>query len=204
MFRGSIDEPRGTSQALWEWDLFKKNNQIGGKTGTSSDYVDAWYMGITKDLVTGVWIGCDERTAHFKNGEQGEGSRTALPIFAKFMEKVYHDPESGYTYGPFPKPKVEITRTYNCPTPRPPVDTVETDTVLVDSLDMDMPIIENPEPIKIEHTPTKVEEKKPTENQPKQEPVATVPLTKKEERELRRKQRKEQKEREKEKKQNNN
>ncbi|RZK45023.1 MAG: penicillin-binding protein, partial [Pedobacter sp.] len=68
MFRGGMDEPGGTSQALWEWDLFKKNNQIGGKTGTSSDYVDAWYMGITKDLVTGVWIGCDERTAHFKNG----------------------------------------------------------------------------------------------------------------------------------------
>jgi penicillin-binding protein 1A len=97
MFRGGIDEPGGTSQALWEWDLWKKNNQIGGKTGTSSDYVDAWYMGITKDLVTGVWVGCDERTAHFKNGETGEGGKTALPIFAKFMEKVYHDPNSGYT-----------------------------------------------------------------------------------------------------------
>ena len=91
MFRGGMDEPGGTSRALWEWDLWKENNQIGGKTGTSSDYVDAWYMGITKDLVTGVWVGCDERSAHFKNGETGEGSRTALPIFAKFMEKVYHD-----------------------------------------------------------------------------------------------------------------
>ncbi|RYG12121.1 MAG: penicillin-binding protein, partial [Chitinophagaceae bacterium] len=45
MFRGGMDEPGGTSRALWEWDLWKKNNQIGGKTGTSSDYVDAWYMG---------------------------------------------------------------------------------------------------------------------------------------------------------------
>lgn len=201
MFRGGIEEPRGTSQALWEWDLFKKNNQIGGKTGTSSDYVDAWYMGITKDLVTGVWVGCDERTAHFKNGEQGEGSRTALPIFAKFMEKVYKDPTSGYTYGPFPKAKVEITRTYNCPSPRIQVDTVQTDSVSVDSTVVDMPIIDQPEPIKIEQP--KVEEKKPTESQPKQEPVATVPLTKKEERELKRKQRKEQKEKEKEQKNNN-
>ena len=201
MFRGSIEEPRGTSQALWEWnDLFKKNNQIGGKTGTSSDYVDAWYMGITKDLVTGVWVGCDERTAHFKNGEQGEGSRTALPIFAKFMVKVYDDPNSGYTYGQFAKPKTEITRTYNCPTPRQQVDTVSTDSTLVDSLDIGDPTIE-PEPIKIEQQPaTKVEEKKPTENAPKQEPVAAVPLTKKEERELKRKQRKEEKEKEKEKK----
>ncbi|WP_461790528.1 transglycosylase domain-containing protein [Pedobacter sp.] len=205
MFRGSIEEPRGTSQALWEWnDLFKKNNQIGGKTGTSSDYVDAWYMGITKDLVTGVWVGCDERTAHFKNGEQGEGSRTALPIFAKFMVKVYDDPNSGYTYGQFAKPKTEITRTYNCPTPRQQVDTVSTDSTLVDSLDIGDPTIE-PEPIKIEQQPaTKVEEKKPTENAPKQEPVAAVPLTKKEERELKRKQRKEEKEKEKEKKKNDN
>lgn len=201
MFRGGIEEPRGTSQALWEWDLFKKNNQIGGKTGTSSDYVDAWYMGITKDLVTGVWVGCDERTAHFKNGEQGEGSRTALPIFAKFMEKVYKDPTSGYTYGPFPKAKVEITRTYNCPSPRIQVDTVQTDSVSVDSTVLDIPVIDQPEPIKIEQP--KVEEKKPTENQPKQEPVATVPLTRKEERELKRKQRKEQKEKEKEQKNNN-
>ncbi|WP_113661552.1 penicillin-binding protein 1A [Pedobacter nanyangensis] len=204
MFRGGIEEPRGTSQALWEWDLFKKNNQIGGKTGTSSDYVDAWYMGITKDLVTGVWVGCDERTAHFKNGEQGEGSRTALPIFAKFMEKVYQDPNSGYTYGPFPKAKVEITRTYNCPSPRIQIDTVQTDSVSVDSTVIDMPIIDQPEPIKIEQQQPKVEEKKNTENQPKQEPVATVPLTKKEERELRRKQRREQKEKEKEKKNTNN
>lgn len=204
MFRGSIEEPRGTSQALWEWnDLFKKNNQIGGKTGTSSDYVDAWYMGITKDLVTGVWVGCDERTAHFKNGEQGEGSRTALPIFAKFMVKVYDDPNSGYTYGQFAKPKTEITRTYNCPTPRQQVDTVSTDSTLVDSLDIGDPTIE-PEPIKIEQPATKVEEKKPTENAPKQEPVAAVPLTKKEERELKRKQRKEEKEKEKEKKKNDN
>lgn len=202
MFRGSIEEPRGTSQALWEWDLFKKNNQIGGKTGTSSDYVDAWYMGITKDLVTGIWVGCDERTAHFKNGEQGEGSRTALPIFAKFMEKVYKDPLTGYTYGPFPKAKVEITRSYNCPTPRPPVDTVATDSVSTDSLNLDLPIPEVTEPIKIEPT-TKIDEKKATvETQPKQDNTATVPLTKKEERELRRKQKKEQKE--KEKNQNNN
>ncbi|MGE6219020.1 transglycosylase domain-containing protein [Nubsella zeaxanthinifaciens] len=204
MFRGSIEEPRGTSQALWEWnDLFKKNNQIGGKTGTSSDYVDAWYMGITKDLVTGVWVGCDERTAHFKNGEQGEGSRTALPIFAKFMVKVYDDPNSGYTYGQFPKPKTEITRTYNCPTPRQQVDTVSTDSTLVDSLEIGDPTIE-PELIKVEQPATKVEEKKPTENTTKQEPAAAVPLTKKEERELKRKQRKEEREKEKEKKKNDN
>ncbi|RZK57928.1 MAG: penicillin-binding protein [Pedobacter sp.] len=193
MFRGGMEEPGGTSQALWEWDLFEKNNQIGGKTGTSSDYVDAWYMGITKDLVTGVWVGCDERTAHFRNGETGEGSRTALPIFAKFMEKVYKDPNSGYTYGPFPKPKVEITIKYNCPTPRQQIDTTTVDSTQVDSLDMVEPI--ETQPVVVPETEVKTEEKKVPETQPKQAPVTPiVPLTKKEERELRRKQRQEEKE----------
>lgn len=197
MFRGGMDEPGGTSQALWEWDLFKKNNQIGGKTGTSSDYVDAWYMGITKDLVTGVWVGCDERTAHFRNGETGEGSRTALPIFAKFMEKVYQDPNSGYTYGPFPKPKVEITIKYNCPTPRQQVDTTVVDSTLVDSLDMAEPIIET-QPVATPETEIKkTEEKKVPETQQAPVTTPTVPLTKKEERELRRKQRQEEKEKKK-------
>ena len=134
MLRGGMDEQGGTSQALWEWDLFKKNNQIGGKTGTSSDYVDGWYMGVTKDLVTGVWVGCDERSVHFKSSETGEGSRTALPIFAKFMEKVYKDPSLGITLGPFPKPSVTITRVYQCPTPRYEQDTFDVDSSYVDSM----------------------------------------------------------------------
>ncbi|WP_411272803.1 transglycosylase domain-containing protein [Daejeonella sp.] len=134
MLRGGMDENGGTSQALWEWDLFKKNNQIGGKTGTSSDYVDGWYMGVTKDLVTGVWVGCDERSVHFNTSETGEGSRTALPIFAKFMEKVYKDPSLGITLGPFPKPSVTITRIYQCPTPRYDEDSSAVDSSYVDSL----------------------------------------------------------------------
>lgn len=125
MFRGGMEEPGGTSQALWEYPiLWKKNsNQIGGKTGTSSDYVDGWYMGITKDLVTGIWVGADDRSVHFNSSESGEGSHTALPIFGSFMEKVYSDPKSGYTYGPFPKPWSKITKTYMCPSPRISVDT---------------------------------------------------------------------------------
>lgn len=134
MFRGGMEEPGGTSQNLWQWDLWKKGNQIGGKTGTSSDFVDGWYMGITKDLVTGVWVGCDERSVHFRTSGTGEGSHTALPIFGRFMEKVYKDPQSGYTYGAFPAAGVKIDREYNCPSPRYTVDTTSVDTVAVDSL----------------------------------------------------------------------
>lgn len=130
MFRGGMEEPGGTSQALWEYPgLWKKDNQIGGKTGTSSDYVDGWYMGITKDLVTGIWVGADDRSVHFTTSETGEGSHTALPIFGAFMEKVYADSKSGYTYGPFPKPWVKITKDYMCPSPQIREDTTATDSL---------------------------------------------------------------------------
>lgn len=133
MLRGTMDEPGGTSQALWEWDLWKDGNQIAGKTGTSSDYVDGWYMGLSKDLVTGVWVGNDERSIHFKSSATGEGAHTALPIFGMFMEKLYQDESDEYTYGPFPDPTVEITKKYNCPTPRPrrQVDSTEVDSSVV-------------------------------------------------------------------------
>lgn len=143
MLRGGIDEPEGTSQALWAWDLWKNGNQIGGKTGTSSDYVDGWYMGITKDLVTGIWVGCDERSIHFRNSATGEASRTALPIFGSFMEKVYHDQSLGYTYGPFPDPEVEILRSYNCPSPRVAKPDPDSSDYLLAPPPMTIPIYEN-------------------------------------------------------------
>ncbi len=166
MFRGGMDEPGGTSQALWEWDLWKKNNQIGGKTGTSSDYVDGWYMGITKDLVTGVWVGADDRSVHFNTSQTGEGSRTALPIFAKFMEKVYKDPSTGITQGPFPKPEVEITRKYNCVSPRIVIDTAVADSTMVDSLNM----IGNPDENEIIDPQIEI---KPTDGLPTDKPNNT-------------------------------
>ncbi len=132
MLRGTVEEPGGTSQALWEWDLFKEGNQIGGKTGTSSDYVDAWYMGVTKDLVAGVWVGCDEQSIHFKNSATGEGSKTALPIYAKFMEELYKRPELGVTFGKFPDATVAISKEYKCESPR--FVPVEVDTATVEDV----------------------------------------------------------------------
>ncbi|RXF72485.1 transglycosylase domain-containing protein [Arcticibacter tournemirensis] len=190
MFRGGMEEPGGTSRSLWEWDLWKKGNQIGGKTGTSSDYVDGWYMGITKDLVTGVWVGCDERSVHFRSSGTGEGAHTALPIFGKFMEKVYHDPSTGYTYGPFPGPEVEITRDYKCPTPPPPVDTIATDSLQVDSLTIgdtirvDEPAVERP----VERTPptTMAPAVKPAEIEIEEDPKEERKRKREERREARR------------------
>ena len=192
MFRGGMEEPGGTSQALWSWNLWKKNNQIGGKTGTSSDYVDAWYIGITKNLVTGVWVGCDERTAHFKNSEQGEGSKTALPIFAKFMEKVYADPNSGYTFGSFPKPSVKITRTFYCPTPHQLVDTVATDSLTIDSIDFvpeNLKQLQPAQPITIQPENQQKADDKKTETPVKSLQETPLILPKKEDYEPKKKQR---------------
>ncbi|WP_460891691.1 penicillin-binding protein 1A [Rufibacter soli] len=134
MLKGTMEEPGGTSQALWEYDLWKKGNQIGGKTGTTSNYSDGWYMGVSKNLVTGVWVGGEDRSIHFRTSGTGEGSKTALPIYGRFMEKVYKDPNLGIKLGPFPKPAVKINKPYNCITvlPRKPkvVDSTAVDSML--------------------------------------------------------------------------
>jgi penicillin-binding protein 1A len=132
MLKGGMEEPGGTSQALWEYDLWKNGNQIGGKTGTTNNYSDGWYMGISKDLVSGVWVGGEDRSIHFRNSASGEGSKTALPIYGLFMEKLYQDKDLGYKMGTFPKPTVKIRKNYHCVSPRIPVP------VLVDSLATDL------------------------------------------------------------------
>lgn len=149
MLRGTVDEPGGTSQALWEWDLFKEGNQVGGKTGTSSDYVDGWYMGITKDLVVGVWVGCDEQSIHFRNSATGEGSKTALPIYGLFMEELYKNPELGVTFGAFPEPSVEITKEYKCPSPRISVQPDSSDSTATESENrlLDLPQLPQVKPV---------------------------------------------------------
>ena len=197
MLRGGMEEPEGTSQALWEWDLWKNNNQIGGKTGTSSDYVDGWYMGVTKDLVTGVWVGCDERSVHFKTSQTGEGSRTALPIFGKFMEKVYQDVSLGIKPGPFPKPGVKITREYQCVTVYSRPDTTGIDSAFIDSLYIPfespdsaevpaLPIRSNTSP-KIQENKSKQAQENKQPPSPKIEPPVEPQKTRKEIREERRK-----------------
>ncbi len=136
MLKGGIEEPGGTSQALWEYDLWKKGNEIGGKTGTTSNHSDGWYIGVSKDLVTGVWVGADERSVHFRTSAMGEGSKTALPIFGKYMEKLYHDPKTNINYGKLPKPWTKIEKKYYCPTPRPKIDTSKVDSSAIDSVEL--------------------------------------------------------------------
>jgi len=73
-------------------------NEIGGKTGTTQNQSDGWFMGITPNLVTGVWTGCDDRSVHFRDIVYGQGANMALPIFAEYMERVYADTANSKIY----------------------------------------------------------------------------------------------------------
>jgi len=71
---------------------------VGGKTGTTQNNSDGWFMGFTPKLVSGVWVGGEERSIHFDGMAQGQGASMALPIWAIYMKKVYANPELGYRY----------------------------------------------------------------------------------------------------------
>lgn len=71
--------------------------QMGGKTGTTNSNSDGWFMGFTPDLVSGVWVGGDERYIHFNRMAQGQGASMALPIYGKYISKVYADKSLPYT-----------------------------------------------------------------------------------------------------------
>ncbi len=91
------------------------NNPIGGKTGTTQKNSDGWFIGITPQLVTGVWTGCEDRDIHFRTLALGEGANTALPIFALYMKKVYGDASLGIKQSvDFDPPKNPLTITLDC------------------------------------------------------------------------------------------
>ena len=81
-------------------------NPIAGKTGTTQKQSDGYFMGITPDLTTGVWVGAEDRSVHFRSTKLGQGSHTALPIWALYMKKVYADKNLGISKGDFNKPNV--------------------------------------------------------------------------------------------------
>lgn len=86
--------------------LYGFNNPIAGKTGTTQKNSDGYFMGITPDLTTGVWVGAEDRSVHFRSTKLGQGSHTALPIWALYMKKVYADKSLGISKGDFTKPNI--------------------------------------------------------------------------------------------------
>ena len=90
-------------------------NPIAGKTGTTQRNSDGWFMGITPDLTTGVWVGADDRNVHFRSTALGQGARTALPIWGTYMQKVYADKSLNISQGDFTKPYAPgVDLDFNC------------------------------------------------------------------------------------------
>jgi penicillin-binding protein 1A len=90
-------------------------NPIAGKTGTTQNNSDGWFIGITPQLVTGVWTGCEDRAVHFRSERLGEGANTALPIFALYMKKVYANTALGIKKNvDFDPPKGGVSITLDC------------------------------------------------------------------------------------------
>ena len=94
---------------------YNLNNPIAGKTGTTQKNSDGYFMGITPDLTTGVWVGAEDRSVHFRTTELGQGSRTALPIWALYMQRVYADPTLRISQGDFTKPSAtDVDLNFDC------------------------------------------------------------------------------------------
>ena len=93
---------------------YKFENPIAGKTGTTQNQSDGWFMGITPDMTTGVWVGAEDRSVHFRSISLGQGANMALPIWALYMRKVYNDPSLKISQGDFQKPLKNLSFEFDC------------------------------------------------------------------------------------------
>ena len=176
LLMGGMREPGGTSQSLWSYVGGAPDTDFGGKTGTTNNHSDAWFMCVSPKLVAGAWVGGEYRCIHFRTGALGQGSRTALPVCGYFMQAVMNDPNFKQYHAKFDKPKdSDITSgMYNCASYMP----VRRDTASVDSTQVIMEdeelLDENGNVVKESEVPSphnavKAEEqqKTPADNKPK-------------------------------------
>jgi penicillin-binding protein 1A len=138
MLMGATQEKGGTA-----WGLSPEvriDNEVGAKTGTTQNASDGWFVGLTKDLVSGTWVGGDERSIHFKTSALGQGARMAMPIWDYYMQSVYADSVLGYEKGPFQRPIRPLSVEINCDKYQNPefvgMDTVNIEEA-IDRLDQD-------------------------------------------------------------------
>ena len=99
----------GTGARLnYKYHLNQYTTAIAGKTGTTQNNSDCWFVGITPRLATAIWTGGELRSIHFRNMTYGQGAAQALPIFGLYMEKIYKDPKIKFFRGDFDRPSVPI------------------------------------------------------------------------------------------------
>ena len=110
MLKSVVDGGSG-GRLRWRYNL---TAPMGGKTGTTNDNADAWFIGVTPELVSGVWTGAEDRGISFYSMAEGQGAQAALPVFALYMQKVYADTSLHYSKEDFPLPEGGLTRELDC------------------------------------------------------------------------------------------
>ncbi|MGD0712212.1 MAG: PBP1A family penicillin-binding protein [Bacteroidales bacterium] len=110
LLKGVVESGTGVSIRY----KYKLSNPIAGKTGTTQNNSDGWFLGVTPSLVTGVWVGCEDRSVHFRYTNLGQGAHMALPIWAKYMLKVYADKSLGIKKDDFERPAKELSVEVDC------------------------------------------------------------------------------------------
>ena len=105
---------RGTGQRLrWKYKL---ENELAGKTGTSQNHSDGWFIGYNPKLVAGVWVGAESPAVRFRNLRLGQGANTALPVFGLFTQKLNEDESLvAYQEAKFPKASANVQAALSCP-----------------------------------------------------------------------------------------
>lgn len=148
LLQAGLTDAGGTSQALnryipWDTDF-------GGKTGTSNNHADAWFIAVSPHLVCGAWVGGEYRQIHFRTGALGQGSRTALPVVGNFLQRVMNDRNFAHLHGRF---KADATLDHVALLCSPELnDTLPADSTAVDSLRVDdaaalTPVDDNGNPV---------------------------------------------------------
>ena len=94
----------GSGDNRWTGYPYMFTNPIAGKTGTTQNQSDGWFMGMVPNLVTGVWVGCEDRSARFKSLTYGQGATAALPVWGYYMKKCYADKSLQVSKGEFERP----------------------------------------------------------------------------------------------------
>ena len=111
LLKGVVD--KGTARRLRS--TYKLPNDIAGKTGTAQDYSDGWFIGFTKNITGGVWVGGDQRSVRFRSSKYGQGANMALPIFGLFMQKMNADTTMDpYTLAIFPELNSKLEGRLDC------------------------------------------------------------------------------------------
>ncbi|HXC03215.1 MAG TPA: penicillin-binding transpeptidase domain-containing protein, partial [Bacteroidia bacterium] len=111
LMKGVVDYGTGISL---RGPKYRLTAPIAGKTGTTQNNSDGWFMGLTPDLVSGCWVGGEDRSVHFDNMAMGQGATMALPIWGLYMQKVYADKTLKISQRDFDKPAKKISIELDC------------------------------------------------------------------------------------------